>query len=406
MTASTAPAFWPFAGHVGTDCYSAYRAQREVDPVCPVPGQAMYVVTRHRYVCELLRDPRCSAERLASAEEMGRGRADLGTPLERTMNRMAAFSDPPRHEHVRRPLQQAFAPHVVAPLRSRFADLSRERVAAVDAQRDQDGIVDAAGALVEPLMNAAMAGMLRLSPDAAPMIRELWSQAGLSADGPGSGVTEHSPRRLAEIHAYLGALLKAVRAQPADDPLGVLVRAADTDPSLGDADLVANLIFVINSAHRAVAQAFGLFIHTLATHQEAWAMLRERPELVPRAVESLLRHDTSVQFTSRRVTADIDLGDHALEEGSLAVLMLGAANRDPERFAEPDAVSLEQTSAGHLAFGYGPHFCAGAAVSRMVLAEALAALVARAPRLELAEPPVWTTFRPNMRGCDRLAVRW
>jgi cytochrome P450 len=259
---------------------------------------------------------------------------------------------------------------------------------------------------VEPLVNDAVAAMLRVQPEVPPAIRELWGRARVSADGTAGGVPEESPRRLAEIHAYLMTLLGAAREQPGDDPLGVFVRVGDADPEVSDADLVANLVFVMNSGHRDLAQGLGLFLHTLATRPDAYAFLLERPDLVRGAVEALLRHDTSVQFTSRRIAAPVALGDRPLESGHLAVLMLGAANRDPEAFADPDGLDVEHASAKHVAFGYGPHFCAGAAVSRLILHEALAALVECAPRLELAEPPIWTTFRLNMRGCERLQVRW
>ena len=400
------PPFWPFSGPVLADPYPAYAKQRVADPLRPVPADLMHIVTAHEHVRSLLADSRCSAARMAPAEAVGSGRADLGAPLVRTLERMAAFSDPPRHERVRRPLLRAFAPHAVAPLRERFAALAREHVAAADAQRDGDGAVDVARALVEPLMNAAMAEMLRLPAAAPPAIRDEWARAGVSGSGLGTGVTEESPLRLAQIHAYLTALVQNARSEPGDDPLGVLVRTAADDDAIGDFDLTANLVFVINSGHRALAQAFGLFIHTLAAHAAEYEALRARPELARSAVDALLRHDTSVQFTSRLLTGDVQLGDRTLEGGTLAVLMLGAANRDPAAGPRADRLDLGRASARHVSFGYGPHFCAGAAVSRMILHEALLALVECAPRLEVVEPLAWSTFRPNMRGLDRLTIRW
>jgi cytochrome P450 len=400
------PQFWPFSGSVLADPYPAYAVQRSADPVSFVPSELMYVVTAHEQARRLLGDSRCTAARLASPEDYGSGRAEVGAPFMRTLERMAAFSDPPRHEHVRRPLLRAFAPHAVAPRRERFAALAREHVAAVEAQRDDDGAVDVAATLVEPLMNAAIAEMLRLPAAAPPAIRDAWARASISTGAAAGGVPEESPLLLARIHAYLTALLDRARSEPGDDPLGVLVRTADHEGILGDFDLTSNLVFVINSGHRALAQAFGLFVHTLARHPGEYAELRARPELARGAVEALLRHDTSVQFTSRRIAEDVDLGDRMLEGGRLAVVMLGAANRDPDAFPDADGVDLEEPSARHVSFGYGPHFCAGAAVSRMILEEALLALVERAPRLELVEPPVWTTFRLNMRGFDRLRMRW
>jgi cytochrome P450 len=181
------------------------------------------------------------------------------------------------------------------------------------------------------------------------------------------------------------------------------VRAAAEDPGLTESDLTANLIFVFTSAHRAAAQGLALAVHSLACHPDQFERLRADPDLIPGAVEELLRYDAPVQLTSRTIEEDVEVAGHDLAAGQLAVVIMGAANRDPAVFEDGDRLDVARARAArHLSFGRGDHLCAGAALGRFILQEAIAALVQRAERLELADTPDWTTIR---RGFSRLEVR-
>jgi cytochrome P450 len=178
--------------------------------------------------------------------------------------------------------------------------------------------------------------------------------------------------------------------------------AADEDPELTEPDLIANLVFVLTSGHRSAAQALALAIHSLARHPDQLDRLRREPDLIPGAVEELLRFDGSVPMVSRLLLDDVQIDGHAITAGRLVVLLGGAANRDSAVFADADRLDVTRPlSARHMSFGRGSHLCVGAALSRMVIQEALAALIERAERLEITRPPAFTRAR---RGLERLEV--
>jgi cytochrome P450 len=163
---------------------------------------------------------------------------------------------------------------------------------------------------------------------------------------------------------------------------------------------------VLNSGHRATVQALALAVHSLAVCPGQLERLRTQPQSIAGAVEELLRWEPPVQYTTRRVRAPVELHGRVLQAGELAVLMLGAANRDPAAFPGAERLDVSANAARHVSFGYGAHFCVGAALARMILQEALLALVARAPQLALAAPPRWASSRANTRGFESLHVRW
>jgi len=376
------------------DPYPAYARRRAAAPV-----QAG-VATGHREVRALLADARCGCARVPSAADLGGGDPALGEPLRRTIERMAVLSDAPRHARVRRPLQQAFAPRVVAPWRGRIRELCERLLDRAEAAGEP---VECVSALTDPLLGAVLDELLGLPAGEGAVARALWRYASASIDDPEHGLAPDAPRRLLELHERLALALKRARLQDGALPIHVYARAAAEGPEIAELELVANLLFVIASGHRSGSQALALAIHSLACEPAQLERLRADPGLVAGAVEELLRWDGPVQSTSRVLFEDVELGGCTLREGELAVVVLGAANRDPSAFEHAGRLDVGARAARHVSFGYGAHFCVGAALMRIVLQEALAALVARAGRLELAGEPRWMAKR---RGFERLAVRW
>lgn len=413
------------------DPYPAYAAQRADGPLAA--RDEIAIATGHREVRALLADPRCGCARVPPAADLGGGDPARGEPLRRTIERMAVLSDAPRHARVRRPLQRAFAPRVVAAWRGRIRELAEAQldraegdagrkperrggeaarglcavpaggVAEVGAREHAHAGVEVVGALSDPLLGAVLDGLLGLPAGAGAGMRATWRVASASIDDPEHGLAPDAPLRLLDLHEQLALLLKRARAQGGELPIHRYARAAAEAPELTEHELVANLLFVVTSGHRSGSQALALAIHALACHPDQLARLNADPGLVAGAVEELLRWDGPVQSTSRVLREDVELGGCTLRAGELAMLVLGAANRDPSAFAAAERLDVGAHAAGHLSFGYGPHFCVGAALMRIVLQEALGALARRAARLELAEPPRWTASR---RGFERLVVRW
>jgi pimeloyl-[acyl-carrier protein] synthase len=395
----TAPTFWPLGPDGVEDPYAGYSAERGQDPFRLLPQIETWVATGHREVDAVLRDPRCSAARVPPAEELGGGDASRGRPLQRTLERMAALARPATHAQVRRPVQSAFAPAVIRSWRPRIRTLAGDLL-----DRSDGDPLEVVGEFADPLVDGVIEAMLCLPDGESSTLRAVWRHAAAAVDHRERGDNPEAPGLLVALHQRIAVHLQRLREQPGGTAPGhVLVRTAAEDPELTEADLTANLIFVFSSAHRAASQGLALAVHSLACHPDQFDRVRRDPALVPGAVEELLRFDAPVQLTSRTIEEDAEVAGHDLPAGQLAIVIMGAANRDPAVFEDGDKLDLTRPRAArHLSFGRGAHLCAGAALGRFILQEAIGELAQRAERLEIASPPAWTTIR---RGFERLEVR-
>jgi cytochrome P450 len=392
------PSFWPLGPEGREDPYPRYALERTEAPLRPVPELGIWLATGYPQVSTLLRDARFVAARVPSAEDLGGGDASLGMPVRRTLERMAPLSRQPAHARVRRPLQRAFAPAVVAAWRPRMR-VHAERL----LERAAGDTLEVVGGFTDPLVDAVLEEMLRLPPGEAAKIRSAWRVGARAVDHTELGSDPDNPLRVVAVHERLALMLRRARAAPASDPVDVLLAAADEDPEVTESDLISNLIFVLSSAHRAASQGLALAIHSLACNPDQFDRLRSDPDLIAGAVEELLRFDAPVQLTSRTIAEDAEVAGHQLAAGGTAVMIMGAANRDPAVFDTPDRLDVTRPRASrHLGFGHGTHLCVGAALGRMLMREALAALIERAERLEIVGEPRWTTLR---RGFARLELR-
>jgi cytochrome P450 len=170
--------------------------------------------------------------------------------------------------------------------------------------------------------------------------------------------------------------------------------------------VTANLLFIVNTAHRDLTQAVALALLTLCRHPELVREWHDNPERIDDAVDELLRLETPLQFVTRVTADELRIDDVIVPAGWTVLVMLGAANRDPEQFPDPDHLDSRNHSRPAIGFGHGIHRCPGAGFSRIVVAAVVAAVLEHASQLELVEPPLWATSRPEMRGLDRLVVRW
>ncbi|HEX2046197.1 MAG TPA: cytochrome P450 [Acidimicrobiales bacterium] len=375
--------------------------------MAPVPELGIWVATGHRHVTALLRDSRGLVAHLPAPAELGGGNPVLGTPLRRTLARMATLTDPPDHERARRPLHRGLGAELVAPWRDRArarAAQLLDRASARAAGVGRTG-VEVVSEVAEPLLAEMLDEVFRLPPGTGNRVRSEWGVVAASVDRPEGGLAADAPARLLALHEGLALHLKQVRSDPRNTPVDVMVRTADDDPSRSDVGLTANLIHMLTSGHRSTAQALVLAVYALARHHRQLEGLRRQPALLPAAVEELLRWDGSVHLTRRILATDVTLDGHTLPAGSLVALVLAAANRDPEAFPSPATLSFDRPPGArrHVSFGSGPHFCVGAALARAVLHGALASLVERARWIEVTQPPEWTAPR---RGLRRLEVRW
>ena len=381
----TLPAFWPFTDEGRDDPYPAYAAQRAARPVDALPDDGVAVAVGHRQVRALLRD---LAARPLACPRPPSSAAATSAAARRCAARSSAW----------RPQRFAPARAGAAPTPACVRPARRRRLAGACARAGKRAARPRrARARADGRSSSSPLWRTRCSVPCSTTCSD-WTRrrrgAALAVES-GGGVGRRDDAGLPADAPLPAARAPRVRRAPAQArasrdraaPMTVLVQAAAEDPDVTELELIANLIFVLTSGHRSGAQALALAVHSLARHPDQFERLRREPELVPGAVEELLRWDGPVQSTSRVLAEDVDLDGHALRAGDLAVLVLGAANRDPDAFPAPErldvgaraAASPELRVRGPLLRRRGAHADRAA--------EALAALVERAPQPQLAGNP-------------------
>ncbi len=308
--------------------------------------------------------------------------------------------DPPDHTRLRRLSAKAFTVHQVEKLRPDIRALA-------------EGLIDdmiAAGPpadLVEdyalPIPVGVICRMLGVPTEDRPRFR-VWSDNALST----SSLTAdefHASRE--ELREYMRGLIEQHRARPADDLMTSLIEARDVGDRLSELELVDLCVGILVAGHETTASQIPNFVYTLLDYPEQLALLREDPDLIPAAVEELLRFvPLGIGGSQARyATEDVEVGGTLVRAGEPVVVAVGAANRDALRFTEAGKLDVQRESNGHLGFGHGAHHCLGAPLARLELQEALRALILRMPGLRLAGDIVWKT-EMLVRGPRSMPVGW
>jgi cytochrome P450 len=384
----------PLLPEVRRDPYPTYRALREADPVHRRPFMGAWVLTRYRDVASVLRDDRMSADgtRASGYEELQEA------PGPRSM----LVVDPPHHTRLRALVSKAFTPRAVERLRPRIEVL----VAGALERAAVRGGLELVDELAYPLPVTVIAEMLGVPPEDWPRFRG-WSRALVANLDPLSGRDAAQVATALQARQALGRYLSGIidrrRLEPGEDLISGLLAVEETGDVLTQAELVvmANLLLV--AGHETTVNLITNGTLALLQHGQQLALLREQPELIQPAVEELLRWDSPVQLTARVAMEELDLAGHRVRRGESVLALLGAANRDPDQFAEPDRVDITRTPNPHLSFGRGIHFCLGAPLARLEAQIAIAGLVARFPRLRLAGAPERGPT-VTLRGLTRLPL--
>jgi cytochrome P450 len=262
--------------------------------------------------------------------------------------------------------------------------------------------------LAEPLPILVIAELLGLpAADRADLKR--WSDD-LAAMLDGSIAMQHlgpAVKSAGEVTAYLREHVDGRRARPRDDLLSAMIAARERDENLNDEEIIATALLVMGAGHETTTNLIGNAVLALLRHPDAQAELRREPARIESAVEEFLRYDAPVQATSRVANEPFEIAGRVIPAREEIGLALGAANRDPEVFAEPDRLDLARADNRHLAFGFGIHFCLGAGLARLEAQLAVGTLVARSPTLELAVADDALAWRPGwlLRGLTSLPVR-
>ena len=397
----TAPAFF-------TNPYPAYHRLRAEAPVYWSEAWGGWVLTRYRDVVAVLRDPRLYSSAGRVTYLLAQLPADVraaAAPLERHYEVGLAHSDPPAHTRLRAILNRAFAARRVEALRPRVQQVVDELLDAAEARGD--GRLDIIADLAYPLPATVIAEMIGAPTEDRDRFRD-WAIGINALFSHGGRVTVEGVRQaqasLLEMREYIRALVADHRAHPRDSLLGLLVSAGDQGETLTEAELVATCVTLFVAGHETTTHLIGNGVLALLQHPQALAELRARPALAESAVEELLRYDTSVQRGWRIARTDVEWDGHLIRPGQMVLPMLGAANRDPAQFPDPDRLDLARRDNRHLGFGFGIHFCLGAPLARLEAPLALNALLARFPRLALTDAPLHWRQDVALRGLLALPV--
>ncbi len=363
------------------DPYPTYRRIRLEAPVAWSETQHSWMLTRYDDIMFALKDPRMSnAGRMRALLEpladRDRWSADL---IADHYDSTLPFMNPPRHTPVKTTLQRAFTTKAVAALRPDVEGLVEALIDEM-APDDQDLMTQLATLLPINVIGK-MLGVP--APDRAqfrPWTNRIF--AIFSAGVPSQETVRTGAQSLFEMRTYLGALIEERRREPRGDLISELIEISKAEGSpLTDEVVLANCVTLYTAGHETTSGFIGNAFLALFRHPEQLLRLREDPELVPNAVEELLRYDSSVQKAWRLATEDVDIGGVTIPGGDRVSAMTAAANRDPGHFPDPDRLDIERKIDRHLAFGHGTHFCLGAMLARL---EAVAAITIYLRRFPMA----------------------
>jgi pimeloyl-[acyl-carrier protein] synthase len=391
--ASTEVEFNPFLPEFHANPYPFYHRLRAADPVHRTP-MGLWVLTRYDDVVSVLKDPRFGREGFDQilANVYGEGARSM------------LFRDPPDHTRLRGLVSQAFTPRVIERMRSHIEDIVDRLLDKVQNANAMDVIAD----LASPLPVTVICEMLGVPTDAHSGIHQWSADLARSLDAIGMPTDEEvvTRGRAAQqaMLEYFRDLIAERRQTPCDDLLSLLIAAEEQGDRLTEGELLitCNLLFV--AGHETTVNLIGNGVLALLNHPEELAKLRADPTLLPGAVEELLRYDSPVQRTGRMTNTDIELHGRKIPKGSLVVTAIGAANRDPGHFPDPDRLDITRHDNRHIAFGFGIHFCLGAPLARLEGQMAIGTLLSRMPGLQLAtSTPEWRESS-TLRGLKTLPV--
>ena len=377
--------FNPLSPAFHADPYPFYRHLRETDPV-HLSALGLWILTRYEDCVTSLRDPRFGRDGFEAILSAQYGEESETGRLPRSM----LFRDPPDHTRLRALVNRAFTPRVIEGMRGQIqgvVDLLLDRV-------ERQGRMDVIGDLAYPLPVTVICDMLGVPAGDHEQIKEWSSDIIRSLDAIGmpsdASIVERGRIGRRGIADYFRALLPERRRHPRADLLSSLIAVEEQGDRLTEGELLATCVLLFIAGHETTVNLIGNGTLALLRHPDQLRRLREDPALIGSAVEELLRYDGPVQRTARIPSEDITIGTQTIPKGEMVMPFLGAANRDPAQFPDPDRLDITRADNRHIAFGMGIHFCLGAPLARAEGEIAIGSVLGRFAMLRLLdEEPAW-----------------
>jgi pimeloyl-[acyl-carrier protein] synthase len=382
------------------DPYPLFRELRNNDPVHWDPFLHAWVVTRYDDVVNVLRD--CSANRTPTPEQLTEmGLVEI-TPIARVMVKQMLFMDAPAHTRLRTLASQAFTPVRVKVLRRHIQDIAERLLDDAQKADRMDVIADFAAPL-PAIVTAEMLGV----PTSDHRQLKTWS-----ADfAEMLGNFQHNPDRVArvlrsveEMTAYFRSAIEELRHHPREGLIHSFLTAEVGGDRFTDEEIIANCIVTMVGGQETTTNLIGNGVLTLVRHPAALDRLRRDPSLMESAVEELLRFESPSQHTARLAPHDFELGNKLIRKRQAVIAVMAAANRDPQRFPDPDTVDISRPNNRHLAFGWGMHFCFGAPLARIEGQIAFETMLRRVPVWSVDTAALTWRMNLGLRGLESLPM--
>ena len=381
------------------DPYPIYRQLRTEDPVHHSP-MGFWVLTRYDDVVAALRDPRLAKEAIAAFVA-----ARFGAPVPITGLSMLD-RDPPDHTRLRSLVSKAFTPRVVEGLRPRVQQI----VDGLIARAREKGSMDLIEEFAYPIPVNVICEMLGVPVEDHERFKGWSLDIARGLDSillpPDSEVPKRSVASRTALAEYFRELIAKRRASPRADLLSGLIAAEEAGDKLSENELLATCILLLIAGHETTVNLIGNGTLALLRHPDQLRRLRDNPALIGTAVEELLRFDGPVQRTARIPSEDVVIDGRTIAKGEMVMPFIGAADRDPVQFPDPDRLDIGRTDNRHITFGWGIHFCLGAPLARVEGQIAINTLVQRLPKLGLATDTPRFRESLTLRGLASLPVQF
>jgi cytochrome P450 len=383
------------------DPYPLYHRLRREDPVHWDPFLHSWVVTRYKDVVRVLRD--FSAQRTPTTQQLTALGLEALNPVAKVMVKQMLFLDPPEHARIRGLASAAFTPQRVGALRSHIRDIVRDLLVKVRRKGHIDVIAD----LAEPLPCIVTAEMLGVPVEDRHQLKR-WSQDFAEV----LGNFQHNPDRVPkllktteEMTGYFRSSMRSQNLRP-DGLVSSLMNAEIDGERLTEEEVIANSIITMVGGQETTTNLIGNGTLSLLRNPDELEKLRADLAMIPAAVEELLRYESPSQRTARLAPEDIELGGKLIRKRQAVQAVMAAANRDPERFPDPDRLDITRQDNRHVAFGHGAHFCFGAPLARIEGQIAFEEMIRELPNWSLEGGPlVWRT-NLGLRGLTSLRMNF
>ena len=369
------------------------------EPVHQSP-MGFWVLTRYEDCVAVLRDQRFGREEFQQMLSSVYGDDSEKPQLPRSM----LFRDPPDHTRLRALVSKAFTPRMIETMRDHIQEIVDRLL-----DRVQDtGRMDVMEDLAYPLPVTVICEMLGVPVTDHASIRGWSADIARSLDAIGlpsdQAIVERGRTSRRALAGYFRRLVPERRARPQQDLLSGLIAAEEQGDKLSQDEVIAMCLLLFIAGHETTVNLIGNGTLALLRHPDQMRKLQADPALIGNAVEELLRYDSPVQRTARITSVDAEVGGQPMPKGTMVITALGAANRDPAQFPDPDVLDVTRKDPRHISFGFGIHFCLGAPLARVEGQLALGTLLRRMPKLALAESnPEWRESSV-LRGLKRLNV--